>query len=127
MSVWMKKMNNLLLSTEHGEDFKSVQMRSFGREFQKEIILKHSQLHSGLISKIEKITTCQPPLVQIHLQKHPDSPKLLIKWNLYQDIMETSILTKKVIESISENQQAQISIKEIHIWKNQQRLQISVI
>lgn len=75
----MKKMNNLLLSMAYGEDFRSVQMRNFGREFQKEIILKHNQLHSGLMLKTEKITICQLQLVQIHLQEPQDLPKLPIK------------------------------------------------
>ena len=68
MSVWMKRMNNLLLSTVYGEDFRNVQMRSYGKEFQKETTPKLNQLPFGLIQKIERTTTCQLPLDQTHSQ-----------------------------------------------------------
>jgi len=56
--VLMKEMNSLLSSTEPGEDFRNAQMKNFGREFLKVIILKHNQLHIGLMLKIERTITC---------------------------------------------------------------------
>ena len=79
MSVWILKTNNLLLNTAYGEDFRSVLMRNFGRESQKVIILKHNQLHSGPMLKIERITICQQQLDQIRLLEPLDSLKLPIK------------------------------------------------
>ena len=58
--VLTKEMNSLLLSTEPGGEDRNVQTRSFGKEFLKETILKHSQSHIGLILRIDKTTICRP-------------------------------------------------------------------
>ena len=108
-------MNNLLLNTEYGEDFRNAQMRSFGKEFQKEIIPKPNQLLTGHILKTERISTCQPLLDQTHSPEPPDLHKLPIKLNLYLVIMVTSILNKNQIELISENQLELILAQETHI------------
>ena len=115
MSVWTRRMNNLLLNMAYGEDSRNVLMRSFGREFQKVIILKLSKLRSGPMLKTERITICQPQLAQTHSLEHLDLLKLLTKLNQYLATTVTSISNKNQTESISENQLEQISIREIYI------------
>lgn len=113
--VLMKEMNSSLLSTEPGGDNRNVQTKSFGKGFLRETTLKHSQLHIGLILRIERTTICRPQLDQIHSPEPLDSLKQPTKSNLSQDSMVTLILSKNQTVLISESLLELILIKEILI------------
>jgi len=112
--VWISVMNNSSSSTEPGEDCKSAQMKNFGRESQKEILLNNSQLHIGPILWIERTTIWVHLLDQIHSPGHLVSPKQLIRPRLLVDSTVTLILSKKSRETASESPPVQISTYKIH-------------
>lgn len=100
----MKETNNLSLSMELGDVNKSAQMMNFGKEFQRVITLNNNLLLFILMLLRERISKTLLPLVQIHSLEHLASLRLLIKLNLFQDIMETLISNKNQTDKISENQ-----------------------
>jgi hypothetical protein len=50
LSILLIEMNNLLLNMEHGEDYKSVMMMIYSREFLKVIIHNNNQLLFGQVN-----------------------------------------------------------------------------